>query len=224
MKLYSYFRSSTAYRVRIALNLKGIDYETLPVNLLKNEQRDPAFLKLNPAGGVPALEHNGTIIGQSLAIFDYLEDIKPEPALYWGSPAQKAAMRQIALTIATDIHPAINLKVMKYLSDHLGADDAAKAAWTRHWIAEGLKAVESMLQKTGAKNYCFGDKPSAADLCLIPQMYSARRNKVDLSPYLLCRAVERHCIRQDAFIKAAPETQPDAPLDLEPIHGPQAAL
>lgn len=219
MKLYSYCRSSTAYRVRIALNLKGVDYETIPVNLLKSEQRNPEYLALNPTGGVPALEHDGAVIAQSLAIIDWLEEIAPEPRLYWGGPAQKAFMRQIALTIATDIHPLVNLKVVKHLGDRLGADDAAKAAWTVHWIVQGLEAVEKMLQRSGCGPFAFGDKVSAADLCIVPQMYSARRNKIPLENYPLCRAVEQHCIKLEPFIKAAPESQPDAPEGMERIHG-----
>lgn len=223
MKLYSYFRSSTAYRVRIALALKGLKYDTIPVNLLKNEQNDPAYTKLNPMAAVPALEHEGAMIGQSLAIIDYLESIQPFPTLFPGGALEKAYARQIALSIATDIHPLINMKVLKYMGDVLGQDEAAKKDWTAHWLLKGMRAVEAMLQRHAGK-FAVGDHLSIADICIVPQMYGLRRNEISLDDLPLCCAIEQRCIALKEFQMAAPETQVDAPPDLAPIHGPGSPL
>lgn len=223
IKLYSYFRSSTSYRVRIAMNLKGIEFQTVPVNLLKGEQRSDDYLKINPLGGVPALVDGDFVLSQSLAIINYIDNLASEPSLAPGGFQDQAYVRQIALSVAEDIHPLINLKTQKYLAEKFGADDEAKKEWYAHWTAEGMAAIEKMLQADGrAGNYVLGDKVSVADICLIPNMYSMRRFGVDLSPYPLCCAIERHCIQQPAFIAAAPETQAEAPSDLEQIHGPNA--
>lgn len=229
IRLYSYFRSSTAYRARIALALKGIAYETVPVNLLKGEQRSAEYLKVNPVGGVPALQDGDFILGQSLAIINYIDNLAPEPKLAPGDFKDQAFARQVALTIAEDIHPLINLKVNNYLADKFGADDAAKAAWYRHWTGAGMKAVETLIARYGrmkerAGNFALGDQVSIADICIVPQMYSMRRMGMALDDYPLCRRIEAHCVALAPFQRAAPETQQDAPADLEPIHGPQAPL
>ncbi len=220
MKLYSYFRSSTAYRVRIGLHLKGIAFETAPVNIFKGEHRSEAFLKLNPAAGVPALAHDGHVIGQSLAILNYIDNLAPEPPLVTGSFYDQAFARQVALTIATDIHPAINMKVMNYLKTEFGADGAATQKWYERWVGEGLGAVETMLRGYGGKGpFAMGDAPGLIDLCVVPQMYSARRFNMDLSAFPICRRIEGAAMKHPAFLKACPEVQPDAPADLVPIHG-----
>ncbi len=223
--LYSYFRSSTAYRVRIALHLKGLDFKTVPVNLLKGEQNEDAYRTLNPIGGVPALTHDGFTVAQSLAIINYIDNIAPEPPLSFGSAADQAFVRQVALTIATDIHPLINIKVLKYLEADFGAGDAEKNKWVVHWHMKGMAAVEALLRNYGRSgDFAMGDRASVADVCIIPQMYSLRRFGVKLDDYPICRRIESHCVRLPAFQSAAPETQPDAPSDLVPIHGPHAPL
>ncbi len=225
LKLYSYFRSSTAYRARIALHLKGIEFETAPINLLKGEQRSPAYLKVNPLGGVPALQDGDFIVAQSLAIINYIDNIAKEPPLAPGDFRDQAFARQIALTIAEDIHPLINLKVNNYLADKFGADDGAKKEWYTHWTGAGMRAVEAMLSRYGkAGNFALGDRVSIADICIVPQMYSMRRMGMKLDEFPSCRRIEAHCVALEPFRRAAPETQPDAPADLAPIHGPDAPL
>lgn len=225
IKLYSYCRSSTSYRARIALHLKSIEFETVPVNLLKGEQRSDAYLAVNPLGGVPALSHDGFTVSQSLAIIDYLDHLSPERPLWPHDPKERAFALQIALAVAEDIHPLINLKTQKYLADHLGASDADKKAWYKHWTMSGMAAIEKMLASSGhAGDFALGQRVSIADLCLIPNMYSMRRFNMDLSAFPHCLQIERHCIQLEAFQKAAPETQPDAAEDLEQIHGPHAPL
>lgn len=223
MKLYTYFRSSTSYRVRIALAVKGLRYESIPVNLLKHEQKAPAYTAINPMGGVPALEHEGRIISQSLAMIEYLEAIRPAPSLFPGSAADQAFARQIAQAIATDIHPLINIRVGAYLAERLGADDMARQDWNAHWTIKGMRAVEALL-KGRAGAFALGDVLSVADLCIIPQMYSMRRNGFPVEELPLCCAIERNCITLKPFIAASPEMQPDALPDLEPIHGPKAKI
>lgn len=213
MRLYTYFRSSAAYRVRVALNLKGLAWEAVPVHLLRGggEHHQPDYLALNPNGLVPALDDDGLLLTQSLAIIEYLDEIHPEPALLPGDAAARARIRAIAQTIACDIHPINNLRVLRYLTRELGATEAQKTAWYRHWTELGLAAVESMLTndtRTGV--FCHGDSPTLADCCLVPQVFNARRFACDLSamPTLL-RIVER-CEAMEAFRLAAPEHQSDA--------------
>lgn len=213
MRLYTYFRSSAAYRVRIALNLKGLAWETVPVHLLRGggEQHQPDYLALNPNGLVPALDDEGLLLTQSLAIIEYLDETHPEPALLPSDAAARARIRAIAQTIACDIHPINNLRVLRYLTRELGATEAQKTAWYRHWVELGLAAVEAKLTndtRTGV--FCHGDSPSLADCCLVPQVFNARRFACDLSamPTLL-RIVER-CEAMEAFRLAAPEHQSDA--------------
>lgn len=219
--LYSYFRSSTAYRARIALNLKGVEYRTVPVNILKGEQHGGAYRALNPLGGVPALDHDGYVLTQSLAIMDYLNELYPEPDLLPGDAAERGYIRQMVQVIATEIHPLTNMKVLNALRDDYALDDAARANWAKTWMVSGIAAFEAMLEQQGwCGSFVLDDRASMADACLIPQMYSLRRNRVDLSAYPLCRRIEAHCLTLPAFQTAAPEMQPDAPEGLEQIHGP----
>jgi maleylacetoacetate isomerase/maleylpyruvate isomerase len=213
MKLYTYFRSSAAYRVRIALNLKGLPWEAAPVHLVRGggEQRLPAYLTLNPAGLVPTLEDEGQVLTQSLAIIEYLDETRPEPALLPGSAAERARIRAIAQAIACDIHPLNNLRVLRYLSRELGVSEEQKTAWYRHWITLGLGAVEAMLANDArAGRFCHGDTPTLADCCLVPQMFNARRFDCDLSAMPTVRRIAETCEALDAFRLAAPASQPDA--------------
>lgn len=213
MKLYTYFRSSAAFRVRIALNLKGLAYDAVPVHLARGggEQHQPGYRALNPAGLVPALEVEGQVLTQSLAIIEYLDETHPQPPLLPGSPADRARLRAIAQAIACDIHPINNLRVLQYLQRELGANDAQKNAWYRHWIEVGLAAVEAMLAddaRTGA--FCHGDTPTLADCCLVPQVFNARRFDCRLEPYPTIMRIAARCESLEAFRKAAPANQPDA--------------
>jgi maleylacetoacetate isomerase/maleylpyruvate isomerase len=213
MKLHTYFRSSAAYRVRIALNLKGLDYEAVPVHLVRGggEHRQPAYLGLNPAGLVPALEDQGQVLTQSLAIVEYLEETHPQPALLPAAALDRARVRAIAQAIACDIHPVNNLRVLQYLTRELGASEEQKNAWYRHWIGVGLQAVEAMLAgdaRTGA--FCHGDTPGLADCCLVPQVFNARRFGCELSAMPTVLRIADHCAGLEAFRRAAPEAQPDA--------------
>ena len=213
MKLYGYFRSSAAYRVRIALNLKGLAYDTAPVNLLRDggQQHSEAYRKLNPTGLVPTLEHDGLAIGQSMAILEYLEEIHPEPALLPADAAGRARVRAIAQTIACDIHPLNNLRVLKYLKHTLGLDDGAKDEWYRHWINIGLTSVEAMLAGDPATGrYCHGDQAGLADVLLVPQVFNARRLNCDLGAMPTITRIVDACSRLDAFVRAEPARQPDA--------------
>ncbi|MEQ4537747.1 MAG: maleylacetoacetate isomerase [Billgrantia sp.] len=210
--LYGYFRSSAAYRVRIALNLKGLAYEQVAVNLVKGEQRAEENLARNPQGLVPVLEtDDGTRLTQSLAICEYLEERHPEPALLPGDPSGRARVRSLAQLVACEIHPLNNLKVLKYLVHELKLDEAAKLAWYRHWIAEGFTALEARLAGEAATGaFCHGDSPSLADVCLVPQVFNAERFECDLSAYPTIRRIAERCRAMEAFAKAAPGAQPDA--------------
>lgn len=211
MKLFEYFRSSAAYRVRIALNLKSIAYEHSGVNLLKGEDSSIAYNGINPQGLVPALEHDGQILTQSLAICEYLDEVNPEPPLLPGSALDRAKIRALAQAIACDIHPVDNLRVLKYLTATLGVSEKDKLTWYRHWVIEGFNGIEPLLSNgSDSGHFCHGNSATLADLCLIPQVFNARRFEVDLSPYPRIRAIEKHCLEQDAFAKARPEVQPDA--------------
>jgi maleylpyruvate isomerase len=211
MKLYTYFRSSAAYRVRIALNLKGIAVETAPVHLLKDggEQKRPAYLARNPQGLVPALElDDGTVLTQSLAIIEHLEQIRPEPRLIPADPVLAAKVRAVALAIACDIHPLNNLRVLNYLKGPLGRSEEETNAWYRHWVLEGgLQAVERMIP--GAP-FCFGAAPTLADVVLVPQVANARRYRVSIEHLPKILAADAACAELDAFARAHPARQPDA--------------
>ncbi|PXX96649.1 maleylacetoacetate isomerase [Halomonas sp. LBP4] len=210
--LYGYFRSSAAYRVRIALNLKGLEYDQALVNLVKGEQSGDAFRALNPQGLVPLLSiDDGTHLTQSLAICEYLEERYPEPPLLPIDPAERARVRALAQLVACEIHPLNNLRVLKYLVHELKLDDDAKLAWYRHWITEGFGALEAMLSReAGSGDFCHGDAPTLADICLVPQVYNAERFECDLSAYPRIRRIVANCHAQEAFQQAAPGAQPDA--------------
>lgn len=213
MRLYTYFRSSAAYRVRIALGLKGLAYDAVPVHLVRGggEHRQPAYLQLNPAGLVPALEDGGEVLGQSLAIIEYLEEVHPRPALLPQAPLDRARVRAIALAIACDIHPINNLRVLQYLGEVLGAADSQKTDWYRHWVLAGLGAVEALLagdRRTG--DFCHGDVPGLADCCLVPQVFNARRFGCDLLTMPNVVRIAANCETIEAFRLAAPGNQPDA--------------
>ncbi|MFU2512147.1 maleylacetoacetate isomerase [Pseudoalteromonas sp. ASV78] len=208
MKLYSYFRSSAAYRVRIALNLKNIQHELVTVNLLKSEQQAPAYLDKNPQGLLPALETDNGVLAQSMAILEFLEETYPDTPLLFGDAWQKAQIRNLCYAIACDIHPIDNLRVLKYLSSELGADDDAKNAWYRHWVEVGFEKLELLLDSS--HQYCIGDKPSLADVCLVPQVFNAYRFNVDMTAYPKIAAIYERCNKLAAFIDAAPQNQPDA--------------
>ncbi|MBE0380191.1 maleylacetoacetate isomerase [Pseudoalteromonas prydzensis] len=208
MKLYSYFRSSAAYRVRIALNLKNIPHELITVNLLKSEQQGSEYLAKNPQGLLPALETDEGVLAQSMAILEYLEETHPETPLLFGNAWQKAHIRNLCFAIACDIHPVDNLRVLKYLSGELGVDDEAKNAWYRHWVEVGFEKLEQLLNSN--HDYCVGDKPSLADVCLVPQVFNAYRFNVDMTAYPKIAAIYERCNKLAAFIDAAPQNQPDA--------------
>lgn len=213
MKLYSYFRSSAAFRVRIALNLKNLEYEIVPIHLVKEggQQHSEQYRKLNPQGLVPALEDNGHLITQSLAIIDYLEDQFPTPSVFPADPVLKAQSRAAALSVACDIHPVDNLRVLQYLTSELKVSEEQKNAWYVHWVKIGFEALEKQLMAVAhLGNYSFGDTPTIADICLIPQIFNAHRFKIDLTPYPRLVAIEQECLKLPAFIKALPANQPDA--------------
>ena len=213
IKLYTYFRSSAAYRVRIALNLKGLSWEAAPVHLVRDggQQNQPAYRSKSPLGTVPALETESGVLTQSLAIIEYLDERYPAPALLPASAEGRARVRAIALTSACDIHPVNNLRVLNYLGREFGATQEQKDAWYRHWVNDGLLAIEKLLAgdpRTGT--FCHGEAPGLADCCLVPQVFNAHRFGVDLAPYPLIAGIEKHCLTLPAFADAAPAAQPDA--------------
>ena len=211
-KLYTYFRSSAAYRVRIALNLKGLPYKSVPVHLLRDggEQHAPDYAHLNPAELVPTLVDGEHALGQSLAIIEYLDEVHPSPLLLPGSALARARIRALSQSIACDMHPLNNLRVLQYLAREHQLDEAAKAMWVRHWITLGFTALEAQLQHASTGLFCHGDTPTLADCCLVPQMFNARRFATPLDPFpTLCR-IEAACLALEAFQRAAPEVQADA--------------
>jgi maleylacetoacetate isomerase len=202
--LFDYHRSSASYRVRIALNLKGVEHERVAINLLEGEQRSEAYRDRNPQGLVPLLEIDGRTLGQSLAIIDYLDATRPEPPLLPADPGDRAHVLALALAVACDIHPLNNLRVLKYLSGPLDQPPAARDAWYRHWVAEGLAALETMAApRAGAM--LFGDAPTLADICLVPQLYNARRFDVALDAYPTLVRAEGEANRLEAFASAHPD-------------------
>jgi maleylpyruvate isomerase len=209
MRLYDYWRSSAAYRVRIALNYKGLAYEQVPIDLGAGAQRAPEFLAINPQGLVPVLEDEGVRLTQSLPILNYLEERYAEPALLPKDAAGRATSRAIAVAIACEIHPLNNLRVLQYLDRELGLGEARRLAWYRHWMAEGLGAIEAMLVRS-AGTFCVGDAPSLADVCLVPQVYNARRYECELEPYPTIRRIDERCRDIEGFAQAAPKRQPAA--------------
>jgi maleylacetoacetate isomerase len=207
MKLYTYLRSSAAYRVRIALNLKGVAYEAMPVNLLKGEHRDEAYRVVNPHGRLPALDLGDTVLVQSPAILEYLDEVYPEPSLLPGDPVQRARIRAVASLVGCDIHPLNNLAVLSYIKRQLGHDQATVDEWYAHWIRQGFDAIETMI-KPGP--FAFGSQPTLADIYLVPQIFNARRFNIPLDAYPNIVSVEAACAAQPAFQEAAPARQPDA--------------
>ena len=210
MRLYSFFRSSASFRVRIALNLKGVDYETVPVGLPQDEHRKAAFLAVNPQATVPTLDDDGVVLAQSLAIIEYLDARFPVPRLIPSEPVARARVQWLAQLIACEIHPLNNLRVRRHLAGELGLDDAAVERWQRHWIAEAFGPLEALVARWSGGRHCFGDAVSVADVCLVPQVYNARRVACDLTPYPTLVRIADDLAREPAFARAAPEAQPDA--------------
>lgn len=211
MRLYSFFRSSAAYRVRIALSLKNVDYETVAVNLPAGRHRAAEFLAVNPQATIPTLEDDdGTILWQSLAIIDYLDARFPSPRLIPEAPLARARVQALAQLIACEIHPLNNLRVLRYLRGELKLDEAAVAKWYQHWVAEGFGPLETLVAKYSEGRYCYGAAVSAADVCLVPQIYNARRFACDLTPYPTLVRIAAGLAAEPAFARAAPERQADA--------------
>ena len=212
MKLYDYYRSSAAYRLRIALNLKGIAPERAFVHLRKGEQRADAFLAINPQGLVPAIEiGDGTALTQSLAIMEWLDETHPKPPLLPADPAARARARPLALAIACDIHPLNNTRVLSYLTNTLGVSTEQRDGWYRYWIDQGFEALETRLSRERATGrFCHGDTPTIADVCLVPQVANSQRLDMDLSPYPTIVRIDAACKALPAFAAAAPAKQPDA--------------
>ncbi|WP_218164826.1 maleylacetoacetate isomerase [Pseudoduganella namucuonensis] len=213
MVLHNYFRSSSAYRVRIALGLKGLPYEYLSVHLNRDggEQFKPAYSARNPQQLVPTLSDGGADIGQSLAIIEYLDETRPAAPLLPPAPLARARVRSLSLAMACDIHPLNNLRVLKYLSGPLGASEEGKAAWISHWHGVGLAALEADLRRDPQRGrYCVGDTPTMADCCLVPQLFAARRFGMDLAPFPTLLAIEAACLELPAFQLAHPSRQPDS--------------
>ncbi|TBR40379.1 MULTISPECIES: maleylacetoacetate isomerase [Dyella] len=212
--LYGYWRSSAAYRVRIALNLKGLAYESRAVHLVKDggEQHSDRYRALNPQELVPCLIHGDQVLTQSMAIMEYLDDAFPASPLLPNDAGGRARVRALAQLVACDIHPIGNLRVLQYLGSHFNADDAVKGEWSRHWIGEGFKALETMLASSAQTGrFCHGDTPSLADACLVPQYYNATRWKLPMDAFPTIQRVVDACNALDAFAQASPEAQPDAP-------------
>jgi maleylpyruvate isomerase len=211
MILHDYFRSSAAYRLRIALNLKGLEPERRFVHLRKGEQRAAGYLEMNPQGLVPTLVVGDTVLTQSLAIIEYLDETHPEPPFLPRDSAERAWVRAVALAIACDIHPLNNLRVLQYLTGPLGVSDAARDTWYSHWCDVGLKALETQLARESATGrFCHGDTPTLADICLVPQLANARRVPLDLGRFPTLLRIEAACNAVPAFADAAPSKQADA--------------
>jgi maleylacetoacetate isomerase/maleylpyruvate isomerase len=209
VKLYTYFRSSAAFRVRIALNLKGLRYEPLFIHLAKGEHRKPEYTRLNPQGLLPTLElDDGTRLNQSLAIIEYLEEKHPRPPLLPSDAVGKARVRALSELIACEIHPLNNLRVLQHLKRSLGQSEEQVNAWYRHWIADGLAKLEAELDATA--KFAYGDAPTMADCCLAPQIFNAKRYDCDLAPYPKTLRAFEQCMRLEAFDRAQPARQPDA--------------
>lgn len=211
IRLYDYYRSTAAYRVRIALNLKGLAYRQSPVNLRAGEQSQSAYRDLNPQCLVPTLETaEGRLLHQSLAICEYLEEAQPRPALLPTEATGRARVWALAQLVACDIHPLNNLRVLQYLEVELDASDAQKKAWYQHWIHEGFRALETLLAgdpQTG--RFCYGEQPTLADVCLVPQVFNANRFELGLGDYHNIRRINAACLELEAFDRARPERQPD---------------
>lgn len=210
IQLYSFFNSSTSYRVRIALALKGVEYHYTGINIRVGEQSSDSYRALNPSKGVPYfIDEDGNHFSQSLAIIQYLDERYPQCPLLPKDTVEKARVMELSAAIACDMHPVNNLRVLGYLSKNFGVSDLQKSQWYTHWIDEGFTAVETLLQRHGSGDYCFGNVPSLADCCLVPQVANAERMGCDLSAYPKVLAVYNHCQQQPAFQQAAPKSQPD---------------
>lgn len=213
VRLYGYWRSSAAWRVRIALHLKGVEWRSVPVHLARDggEQRRPEFLALNPQGLVPTLEIDGLVLTQSLAMIEYLDETRPDPPLLPADHAGRARVRSLAQLVASDVHPLNNLRVLQYLRDRLDIDDARRDAWYRHWISEGLGALEARLAREPATGrFCHGDAPGLADCCLVPQLYNARRYGCPVDDFPTLLRIDAACGELDAFRAATADAQDDA--------------
>jgi maleylacetoacetate isomerase len=212
VKLYGFFRSSAAFRTRIALNLKGLDYDQVPINIRANLQRGGDYLALNPMGIVPTLVDGGDILTQSLAIIEYLDETHPEPPLLPKAPADRARVRAIAMDVACEIHPVNNLRIRRYILHTLGHDEKVLESWMNHWTRLGFDGIEPALardRRTG--RFCHGDTPGLADCCLVPAVFNARiYPSFDMAPYPAIRRIFENCMKLDAFARALPERQPDA--------------
>jgi maleylpyruvate isomerase len=211
MKLTSYFRSTAAYRVRIALKLKQITHEIVPINLLKREHHEPAFHEHNPDKLIPTLDTGEQVLSQSMAILEYLEEAHPDPAILPKNMMDRALVRGLAQTIASDMHPLNNLRVLTYLKQTIGVDEATKLDWYHHWLEQGFDSIETRLannSKTGL--CCFGNTPGLADICLVPQVYNAVRFEFDLAAYPTIQRINEHCLSLPAFATSRPEEQADA--------------
>jgi maleylacetoacetate isomerase len=210
MKLYNYFRSSASFRVRIAMELKGLSYEYLPVHLVKGEHRQEKYAGILANGLLPALEmDDGVVLDQSMAIIEYLDETHPAPPLLPGDALGRARVRSLAQLIACDIHPLNNLRVLKYLVRELKVEEEAKNAWYRHWVRDGLEAFERELARLPASTYCYGDTPTLADCCLVPQVFNGQRFNVDFSGLDRTMAAFEACMRHPAFQEAQPSNCPD---------------
>jgi len=209
MKLYSYWRSTTSVRVRIALNLKGVDYTYVAVNLLAGEQGGDAFAAVNPSRGVPALElDDGTILTQSVAILEYIDEVYPDPPLLPADQVARAQVRGAAACVALDIHPLNNLRILNYLKDTMGQSQDDTVAWMRHWMTNGFTAMQKLVKPDTP--FCFGDRLDLADISLVSQMVNARRFDLDLSPFPRLVEIDTACRQIDAVHRGLPESQPDA--------------
>ena len=212
--LFSYWRSSAAYRVRIGLNLKGLPYDIMPVHLLRDggEQHAEAFREANPQGLVPVLQHGHRMLRQSMSILEYLDEMWPEPSLLPATARDRQRVRALSQAVACDIHPLNNLRVVQYLENEWGVPQPERDGWTRHWIETGFAAIEAMLhQHPSTGRYCDGDTPTMADCCLVPQIYNARRFGIDVAAYPTIARIEQACLALPEFDAARPENQPDAP-------------
>ena len=213
LRLHSYWRSSAAYRVRIGLKLKGLEYEIAPVHLVRDggDQHRAGYDEVNPSRAVPVLAHGGHTLRQSLAILEYLDEVWPQPALLPAAPHERQRARALAQLVACDIHPLNNLRVMQYLERDWSVPQPEREAWIAHWMMQGFAAFETLLAREGGgAAFCVGDAPGFADCCLIPQVYNARRYGVDLAPYPNIVRIDAACLALPAFDAARPERQPDA--------------
>ena len=213
LRLYSYWRSSAAYRVRIGLNLKGLRYETVPVHLVRDggEQHQAEYAALNPQQLVPTLTHGVRVIRQSLAVLEYLDEAWPSPRLLPMTARDRARVRSLAQMVAADIHPLNNLRVMRYFEQTWSVPQSERDEWTKHWIVEGFDAMEALLANDAATGtYCHGQTPGLADCCLVPQVFNARRFGVDMAAFPTIARIEQACLELPAFADARPEKQPDA--------------